>query len=157
LEGSIIDNADISYMRRIEIQGGGILDTINTNGTPGAPTLTNTDYYDNLNGYLSPLNQFNSAFTFTISDSNIANFADAAVLVHRDSVIPVYRACTAGGSTAPTRGGLVGEPVNLYMYNNTISNSANGVVINATQGANTTGNTPYLAVLMNNTFYNNPF
>ena len=29
LEGSIIDNADISYMSRIEIQGGGIIDSFN--------------------------------------------------------------------------------------------------------------------------------
>ena len=27
-DGSIIDNADISYMSRIEVQGGGIIDTI---------------------------------------------------------------------------------------------------------------------------------
>ena len=36
LEGSIIDNADISYMSRIEIQGGGIIDSFNQTGTPGA-------------------------------------------------------------------------------------------------------------------------
>ena len=39
LEGSLIDNADISYMSRIEIQGGGIIDSIKLTGTPGAPTL----------------------------------------------------------------------------------------------------------------------
>ncbi len=49
LDGSIIDNADISYMTRIEVQGGGIIDSVNTTpATPGAPTLPNTDWYDTL-------------------------------------------------------------------------------------------------------------
>jgi hypothetical protein len=34
LEGSLIDNADISYMHRIEIQGGGIIDSVKLTGTP---------------------------------------------------------------------------------------------------------------------------
>ena len=154
LEGSLIDNADISYMSRIEIQGGGLIDSINTSGMAGAPTLTNTDWYDVLNGYLSPSNQFNSSFAVTISDSNLADFADAAVFVHADNVDSVYRDFTAGGVGFPSRGGLIGEPVSLYMYNDTISNSANGVVINPSQGDDTTGDTQYTAVLLNNTFYN---
>ena len=40
LEGSIIDNADISYMSRIEIQGGGIIDQ---NGTP-TTAYPNSEY-----------------------------------------------------------------------------------------------------------------
>ena len=156
LEGSIIDNADISYMSRIEIQGGGIIDSFNQNGTPGAPSLTTTDWYDTLNGYLSPTNQLNAGFNLTISDSNLSDFSNAAVFVHPGPTSPVYRDFTAGGDSFPTRGGPVGEPVDLYMYNDTISNSANGVVINATQGADTSGNTPYGAVLLNDTFYNDP-
>ncbi len=34
----------------------------------------------------------------------------------------------------PSRGRLVGEPVDLYMYNDTISNSGQGVHINAIAG-----------------------
>ena len=86
-------------------------------------------------------------FDFTIGDSNLSDFSDAAVFVHPESPIPVYRDFTAERATAfPTRGGLVGEPVDLYMYNDTISNSAKGSHINATQGDDTSGNTPYGAV-----------
>jgi large repetitive protein len=158
LEGSLIDNADISYMHRIEIQGGGIIDSIKLTGTPGAPALTD-DWYDQLTGYLRPINQINSAKMFTIENSNLSDFSDAAVFVHPDVANSLYADYT--GITNPTvasfplRGGLVGEPVYLYMHNNTISNSAQGVHINSPQGADTSGQTPYVAVLLNNTFYNN--
>ena len=159
LEGSLINNADISYMSRIEIQGGGIIDSVKLTGTGGAPTLAD-DWYDQETGYLRPINQFNSAFTFTISDSNLADFSDAAVFVHPDSVNSLYADYTGIKNptiaSIPLRGGLVGEPVYLYMYNDTISNSAQGVHINSAQGADATGETPYVAVLMNNTFYNDP-
>jgi large repetitive protein len=157
LEGSLINNADISYMSRIEVQGGGIINSIKLTGTGGAPTLSD-DWYNQLTGYPRPINQINSPMTFTISDSNLANFSDAGVFVHPDAVNSLYADYT--GQTNPTtaafaaRGGLVGEPVYLYMYNNTISNSAQGVHINSPQGAVATGETPFIAVLMNNTFYN---
>ncbi len=162
LEGSLIDNADISYMSRIEIQGGGIIDSFNTNpATPGAPTLTNTDWYDTLNGYLSPVNQLNSAFAFTISDSNLDAFSDAAVFVHPDSVNALYRDWTGIKSNQnppfPARGGLVGEPVDLYMYNDTIANSSEGVHINGSVGDDSSGDTPYVATLLNDTFYNDAY
>jgi hypothetical protein len=159
LEGSLINNADISYMSRIEVQGGGIINSIKLTGTGGAPTLAD-DWYDQLTGYLRPINQFNSAMTFTISDSNLADFSDAAVFVHPDAVNSLYADYTGiknpTFASFPARGGLVGEPVYLYMYNNTISNSAQGVHINSSQGADASGQTPYIAVLMNNTFFNDP-
>src|SRR5262249_36641147 len=65
LEGSLINNADISYMTRIEIQGGGIVNSIKLTGTGGAPTLQD-DWYDQLTGYLRPINQINSPMMFTI-------------------------------------------------------------------------------------------
>ena len=76
-------------MSRIEVQGGGIINSIKLTGTRGAPTLTD-DWYDQLTGYPRPVNQFNSAMTFTISDSNLANFSDAAVFVHPDAVNSLY-------------------------------------------------------------------
>ncbi len=36
-DGSLIQDADITYLTRIEVQGGGILDTVKPSGTPGAP------------------------------------------------------------------------------------------------------------------------
>ena len=54
----------------------------------------------------------------------------------------------------PLRGGLNGEPVDLYMYNNTISNSGIGVLVNSETGDDTTGDTAFQAIILNNTFYN---
>ena len=131
LEGSMIDNADISYMSRIEVQGGGIIDSINdVTGTPGAPSLTSTDWYDTLNGYQLAGEPVQLGVAFTIADSNLSDFSDAAVFVHPDSVNALYRDWTGVTDPAtrpfPARGGLVGEPVDLYMYNDTISNSGQG-------------------------------
>ena len=100
------------------------------------PSLTTTDWYDTLNGYLSPANQFNAASTFTISDSNLSDFSDAAVFVHPDrsqSRLSGLRLPVGEPAFRPAAA-LVGEPVDLYMYNDTISNSGQGVLINATQG-----------------------
>jgi large repetitive protein len=154
LEGSIIDNADISYMSSIQIQGGGIVDT----GATPSPLYPN-DRDDNLAGNAGPASQFNAGFAFTIDDSNLSDFSDAAVFVHPDFLDELDRTITAGSTVAPApvRGSLVGEPVDLYMYNNTISNSAIGVEVNPSPGDNSTGNTPYEAVLLNNTFFNDAF
>ncbi len=73
-EGSLINNADISYMTRIEVQGGGIIDT----GGTGFWELEKE-------GYAGPATQFNSAMMFTISDSNLNEFSDAAVFAHPES------------------------------------------------------------------------
>ena len=102
ISGSFIDNADISYMTRIEVQGAGISDVYDPAGTT---TLTFDQWLAEKTGYgyLAPLlaggegfigppggftdpnaaiSQLNSAMAFTIDDSNLANFADAAVFAH---------------------------------------------------------------------------
>ena len=151
LEGSLIDNADISYMSRIEVQGGGIIDQ------PIATTDYPSDLYTVLAGNAGPSTQFNAAFNFTIDDSNLSDFSDAAVFVHPDSLAQADRIVTAEGASFPTRGSLVGEPVNLYMYNDTISNSGQGVHINSYPSDDSTGSTPFEAILLNNTFYNDGY
>ncbi len=125
-DGSIIYNADISYMSRIEVQGGGIVNTFNNiSKAPGAPSLTTADWWDQLSGYLAPVNQLNAPMSFTISDSNLADFSDAAVFVHpaASGAIDFDWTGPTGGvasqPTAPTRSSLAGEPVFLYMYNDT--------------------------------------
>jgi large repetitive protein len=162
-DGSIIDNADISYMTRIEVQGGGIVNTFNDiSGTAGAPSLTATSWWSQLSGYLAPVNQLNAPMTFTIADSNLDDFSDAAVFVHYDGSNAIdfdwtgANGTIASQPTAATRSGLEGEPVFLYMYNDTVSNSAQGVHINPTTGDATTGNSVYQAVIQNVTFYNDP-
>ncbi len=144
MEGSLISNADISYMSRIEVQGSGIIDTGAT-ATGG--------WLDEKTGYAGPATQFNSAMMFTISDSQLNQFSDAAVFAHPAPLNALVRA--AGGF--PTRGSLIGEPVYLYLYNDTIANSGQGVHINSSPGDNQTGNSGYQAVILNNTFYNDPF
>ncbi len=76
----------------------------------------------------------------------------------RYSLIPeALDALTRGAGGIPIRGSLDGEPVYLYLYNDTIANSAVGVQINSENTADTAGDSGYQAVLLNNTFYNDPF
>ncbi len=158
LNGSVINNADISYMTRIEVQGGGVIDT---GIPPNPPPDSDFSWYNEKNGYSSPLEQFNSPMMFTIADSNLNEFADAAVFVHSEQLAALVGTYTTiDGETLLTvaRGSLDGEPVYLYMYNNTISNSGQGVHINANPtDTSTTGNSNYVAVLLNNTFYNDGY
>ena len=163
-DGSIISNADISYMTAVQVQGGGIVNTINDiTGTPGAPTLTSADWWDQLTGYLEPVNQLNTAMSLTIEDSNLADFSEAGVFVHPDAAGAIDFDWTgANGSAAATptpatRSSLIGEPVYLYMYNDTVSNSGQGVHINATTGDDSTGTSVYQAVIQNVTFYNDGY
>ncbi len=155
-DGSIISNADISYMTRVEVQGGGIIDT-STSTTGGFAS-----WQDNLAGYVGPATQLDSPMSLTISDSNFADFADAGVFVHPDVAQALVAPVTenTGVVTQPfpstTRSALQGEPVFLYMYNDTISNTFTGVQIDPDQGANTTGNSIFQAVILNCTFYNDP-
>ncbi len=142
-DGSLINNADISYMTAIQVQGGGIVDEGATVG----------GWEQTKEGYAGPATQFNSAMTFTISDSNLDDFSEAAVFVHPTSGVALVR--TSGGF--PIQGTLAGEPVDLYMFNDTIANSAVGVQINSENEADSAGDTGYQAVLLNNTFYDDPF
>jgi hypothetical protein len=148
--GSYITNANISYMSRIEVQGGGVIDTGGTGG-----------WYAEKNGYSAPITQFNSPMTFTIADSNLNQFSDAAVFVHSEALNALTGTYTTiNGQTflAVARGNLVGEPVYLYMYNDTIANSGQGVHINPNPtNTSTSENSAFVAVLVNNTFYNDPF
>ena len=162
-DGSIIDNADISYMSRIEVQGGGIVNTFNDiSAKPGAPSLTATDWWEQLSGDLAPVNQLNAPMSLTIADSNLADFSDAAVFVHPAASGAIdfdWTGATGGVGTTPvvTRSSLAGEPVFLYMYNDTISNSAQGVHINSDTGNDTNGDSVFQAIIENCTFYNDPF
>ena len=149
-EGSLIDNADISYMTRIEIQGGGIVDETSTVTDPGVWQTTKT-------GYGSPLEQLNTAMAVRISDSNINAFADAGVFVHPMSANALVRTVSATGASAPVRGTLKGEGVTLYMYNDTISNTPQGINAEAESVDDSSGESPMQLVLLNNTFYNDRY
>ena len=167
-DGSVISNADMSYLTRVEVQGGGIVDATNDTGSPAAPTISTTDWWDTLNGYLSPTTQLNTPMSLTIANSNLADFSDAGVFVHPGSAASLYRDWTnftpttgGGGFGIPgppvARGSLAGEPVFLYMYNDTISNSGTGVQINSQTGNDSDGDSVYLATILNCTFYNDGY
>ncbi len=124
--------------------------------------MTTADWWDQLAGYVSPVNQLNSPMSLTISNSNLADFSDAAVFVHPNAnAIDLDWTGATGGvgatPTAPTRSSLAGEPVFLYMYNDTVSNSGQGVHINADTGNDTNGDSVYQAVIQNVTFYNDGY
>ncbi|HWE38007.1 MAG TPA: Ig-like domain-containing protein [Isosphaeraceae bacterium] len=158
-EGSRIDNADIRYLTRIEVQGGGFQTVVNADGqqgyaiTDGAiqqhwgvdPTTGNV---------IAPLQQ-NQSMVFTITDSNLANFSQVGVLSHpgfNELVLDVL------GSEAlvPSfqRIGLRGEPVDLLLINDTIANMPVGVRTVAETAADTNAPEPFETVLLNNTFFN---
>ncbi len=173
-DGSLIDNANISFMTSIQIQGGGIIDNVNASGTPGAPVIGG--WLGQKSGYGpegffgggfpgAPVNQLNSAMAMTISNSTLANFQDAAVFTHPDSGNALYRDWTGQTSNATPppilRSGLKGQAVDLYMYNDTIYNTmvsplsnqfAVGVQVNAESSADTSGESPMMATIINSTF-----
>ncbi len=162
-DGSYITNADISYMTRIEVQGGGILNTYNDlSGKPGTPTLSTASWWQQLSGYLAPVNQLNAPMTLTVSDSNLADFADAAIFAHPNAngIAVDWTGANGGVGTAPgtiARTSLGGEPVYLNLYNDTISNSPVGVAINSQTGNDTTGDSPFIAIIQNVTFNNDGY
>jgi large repetitive protein len=145
VSGSFIDNADISYMTRIEVQGAGITDVYDP---PGTTTLTFSDWLAEKTGYgyLEPftgagfigpeltdpnaaISQLNSAMAFTIDDSVIANSADAAVFVHPGAAAGLEEDWTPNiadpslPAPFPKRSSFRPQPVDLYMYNDVIYNT----------------------------------
>ena len=149
-EGNKIDNADIRYITRIEMQGGGNIDFI---GAAGSTTLANVNdqragVLPNLpDGSPNPLNAYlkrNAPKELTISNSNFTRFRDDGILVH-----PGFN-LIAGG----VRQGVEGEPTQLFLYNNTISNMPTGVRVISENVAGTQIPNPTEFLALNNTFYN---
>ena len=84
----------------------------------------------------------------TISNSNLANFSEAAVFVHPDVGLALIRdlaaLATPGASLFPMRSTTSkGEGVVLFMYNDTISNSTVGVLANSDTVAGTDSPSPW--------------
>jgi hypothetical protein len=143
-DGSVIQDADISYLTRIEEEGGGLdYQSIGAN-------IKFFDWLVQKQGYPDAVDQFNSPMVFTISNSNLADFSSAGVFVHPANI-------NGWDLTQAKRAGFLGEGAYLYMYNDTISNSGQGVHINSENSADTSAPSPEMAVLLNDTFYNDPF
>ncbi|RUL88389.1 S8 family serine peptidase [Tautonia sociabilis] len=155
--GSIIDNADIRYLHRIEFQGGSIVDAFDSNASNAI------DIGDNLQFQklgLTPQLQYNAQLGWTVSNSSLDSFRDAGIFADQGFDL---LARTLIGTTTPVAGGtariggLRGQPTNLFLVNNTISNMPVGVRVN--YGANVANanadQNPAQIVLLHNTFYNN--
>jgi hypothetical protein len=153
--GNIIDNADIRYMTRIEVQGGGVTDI-----TAG----TTTTYSAKLG--ITPLTQFNFTRAITISNSNLDAFRDEAVMAHPDNAAGLYRLVTVNPVTGQVTAGPItrasnsaqGQPTNILMLNDTVANTPIGVQIEGEQGSNngTTQDDVTQFISLNSTYYNNP-
>ncbi len=155
--GNLIDNADIRFIHRIEIQGGSVIDAADVN-LDGNITILDAWRQQKLG--LSPEIQFNSANSITISNSNLSTFRDAGVYAH-PGFPAIVRTIGLVGAGFPARvPGLIGQPNNLFLLNNTIANMPVGVRVNSdrqvTEGQGDQGGNPATVVLLHNTFVNNP-
>jgi hypothetical protein len=158
--GSLIDNADIRYIARIELQGGGIIRGVDLNADNTFDTKDNAYaqkagvFPPLANGQPNPLDyqiQYNGEHAMMISNSNLANFRDDGVFVHHG-----FNLLVTGVGTTP-RSGQAGEPILLYMVNNTMVGMPTAIKVIGDQNSdNNNSPEPTEVVLLNNTFYNNP-
>lgn len=154
-DGSLIDNADIRYITRIEMQGGGIVDYNDLNASNSFdkddnPYATKGGAFPPLpNGQPNPLSytvQRNGEHTLMISNSNLSSFLDAGVIAH-----PGFFAIAGG-----LRSSIAGQPNMLVMMNNTIANMPIGVQMIGDPNADAAFPEANEFLALNNTFYNNP-
>jgi hypothetical protein len=147
-DGNLIDNADIRFITRIEMQGGGWAYTL-------GPDPVDASIFDKL-GANNPWNQFNTAKAMTISNSNLRDFSQAGVIAHPSGVSQIHFMQNPPQGQAPIgRGGWLGQPVYLFMYNNVIANMPVGVRINSETANNDVQPSPYVGIFMHNTFFGN--
>ncbi|WP_435005816.1 Ig-like domain-containing protein [Tundrisphaera lichenicola] len=150
--GSVIDNADIKYITRIEQQGSGLVYAFDSDLSGGFDPIL--DGYSNQKLGLIPETQINQAKQLTISNSNLSTFSSAAFWAHigyAPLVIPVNYPV---GPPSITRGGFQGEATHTYFVNNSISNMPQGILILSQTANNDQFTSPAMAVFLNNTFYN---
>ncbi|MHC5540814.1 Ig-like domain-containing protein, partial [Singulisphaera rosea] len=162
-DGSKIDNADIRYITRIEVQGGSALTDglITADSVPPLPAATTadpsalTDFYDAIKSgqeWFDPVSgtfQSNAAYQqntnkqLTISNSNLANFSQVGVFSH-----PGFQLVLDG-----VRAPIDGTNVELLMYNDTLSNMPVGVRVVGQNDADTSDPDSMELLVLNNTFY----
>jgi hypothetical protein len=153
-QGSVIDNADISDISSIQVQGGGIVDTWDLNGDNSFSILDDPGD-QKIGSSLGPRMQYNAAKQLVISNSNLSTFRDAGVVGN-----PGYNFIAIAENYPHTpgiyRSGFDPEPYHLFMYNDSIANMPIGVELDSEKGSNTVAPSPEMAVFLNDTFYHNP-
>ena len=119
----MIDNADIRYMTRIEIQGGGDRRRRRHASAASARCLHASS---SRSWARRPLTQFNrSAKAMTISNSNLGFFSDAAIFAHPGCAPAIVTSRPNPPACRPSPGrGSRGERDRhtLFLYSNTITN-----------------------------------
>ncbi|MEW4567156.1 S8 family serine peptidase [Tautonia sp. JC769] len=160
--GSLIDNADIRFLHRIEFQGGGLIDVLDVDASE-AIDIDDSPSFQRLG--TDPEVQYNALHGWTVSNSNLSSFRDAGILADQGFDLIARRLIRVGDqlfinnlpdNPATQRiGGQRGQPTNLFLVNNTIADMPVGVRVNATTGNNETSQTPTSIVMLHNTFYNN--
>ena len=145
-DGSIIDNADIRYLTRIEQQGGGWV-----------YVASDGSYSDRVG--TTVVTQYNTAKAITVSNSNIADFSQVGFLAHpsRSAQLSFYQIPPPNQPAFARGATVVGQPTLSFFYNNTFANIPTAVRINS-ENANTDATileSPAEGVFLNNTFYNN--
>ncbi len=169
--GSIIDNADLKYLTRVEQQGGGIAYIADQNND-----MSFTAQYDSPFATLygvpvggSYTDQYNSPKKITVSNSNFSTFSDVGFVSHPGYSligVPTNYGSTSQPFDFPSRiSGVNGEPTQTYFVNDTFSNMVNqsgrntAIEIIAETGDDAQNNgvaaTNTMAVILNSTFYNN--
>ena len=151
--GSLMDNVDVSYITRIEMQGGGTityndLNNSNSYDLPDNPVATLGGAFPPLaGGAVNPLTytvQDNTENALMISDSNLNDFLDAGVYEHHG-----FNAIAGG-----VRSSMAGEPNLLVMMNDTITNMPIGVQVIGDQNPDKQGPEANEFLALNDTFYN---
>ncbi len=141
--GSLIDNADIKYMTRIQQQGGGIVYTVALNGATSYSATTGDVYGDkfgNSSGFGTGqggpnyLAQYNLPKQLAITDSNLSTFSDGGVVSVPGYGILAVNTNYPAPATLTRIGGILGEPTHLYLVNDTISDMNVGSATNNAAG-----------------------
>ncbi len=170
-QGSMIDNANISYITRVEVQGGGISDVFEWPGDVNdSPKIDTTfgiadepalqEYGINPStGQVMPLLQNNTPQMVPITDTQLSNFSTSGVTVHPGPGLLIRDVGPLGGYVPITNGpyfpAISGKPAYLYMANDTISNMPIGVMIQGPTFNDAAAVTPSYNVFLNDTFYGN--
>ncbi len=160
--GNLVDNADLRYLTRLEMQGGNVADMVELDGQAGI-TIADNPLYQKL-GLLLPgtnspaLTQYNSANAMTLSNSNFANFRDVGMVVHpgNDLLARVVNSQGTGGFVQRVAG-LKGQGNVLFAVNNTFANMQAGINALSETTDNVTAQNPTTIMALNNTFYNTDY
>ncbi len=168
-QGSMIDNAQISYITGIQVQGGGLSDIANVINATGSVTYNEGTSLQEfginpLTGQVVPLLQNNTPQMIPITNSNLNDFSDTGVTTYPGPGLLARDVGTLGGYGAFNFGtppnyffsSLEGKPAYVYMSNDTISNMPIGAMLNGPTLTNNITNqlSPFYAVFLNDTFYN---